>query len=68
MNYRKYVVDKAKEKNKNANLWINLGPRNSAGVQGLIAKLGTSSNKEIAQIIIGLFNDPNVEIVQKKAK
>ena len=69
MNFRKRYVKEQVQKSKKGNFWVNFGPRNSKEVQRMLEFVGTTSNKEFAQIVKGLFNDlanGNLKIVEVK--
>ena len=63
------MIEKVNKKKKDSDLWLNLGPRNSEINQEIFKYLGTASNKEIAQIVKGLFYDlakGHLKIVKNK--
>ena len=67
MNLRDRYVKEQVQKSTKGNFWVNFGKRSSKEVQTMLKYVGTSSNKEFAQIVLGLFNDlakGNLKIVE----
>lgn len=55
--FREYITEPTKKKNKDSELWVRIGPYSSQRVQKIIKYTGTSAPKELAQIFGGVFED-----------